>query len=141
MHARADVQHGAWAMSPSSAHARAQAHLGTWHDTEVAVKGLYPSVLLGGAGSDGLTSRAAIAGLLREADLLAGLSHPNIIWLYGVVLPELVRGGALLWQSCARFPGSQAGITDQDASLELDFTRCRPGEQCRPAILQEAEQA
>ena len=55
------------------------------------MKGLYPSVLLGGAGSDGLSSRAAITGLLREADLLAGLSHPNIIWLYGIVLPALVR--------------------------------------------------
>lgn len=32
-----------------------------------------------------------MADLLREADVLAGLRHPNVVWVYGVVLPKLVR--------------------------------------------------
>lgn len=33
-------------------------------------------------------SRAAIAELIREADLLGCLRHPNVVWVYGVVLPK-----------------------------------------------------
>lgn len=32
-----------------------------------------------------------MADLLREADLLASLRHPNVVWVYGVVLPKVVR--------------------------------------------------
>lgn len=30
----------------------------------------------------------AVADLMREADILASLRHPNIVSVYGVVLPE-----------------------------------------------------
>lgn len=33
-------------------------------------------------------SQAAIAELIREADLLGCLRHPNVVWVYGVVLPK-----------------------------------------------------
>lgn len=33
-------------------------------------------------------SQAAIAELIREADLLGCLRHPNVVWVYGVVLPN-----------------------------------------------------
>ena len=33
-------------------------------------------------------SQAAIAELVREADLLGSLRHPNVVWVYGMVLPE-----------------------------------------------------
>lgn len=31
----------------------------------------------------------AIAELIREADLLGCLRHPNVVWVYGIVLPDL----------------------------------------------------
>ena len=33
-------------------------------------------------------SQAAITELIREADLLGSLRHPNVVWVYGVVLPS-----------------------------------------------------
>ena len=32
-------------------------------------------------------SQAAITELIREADLLGSLRHPNVVWVYGIVLP------------------------------------------------------
>ena len=32
-----------------------------------------------------------ITELLKEASMLAGLRHPNIVWVYGIVLPGGVR--------------------------------------------------
>ena len=74
--------------SLSSARA-AQVYLGKWHSSEVAIKCLNPSLFF--SGSDGTASKAAMADLLREADLLASLRHPNVVWVYGVVLPRMVR--------------------------------------------------
>lgn len=67
----------------------AQVYLGKWHSSEVAIKCLNPSLFY--SGGEGAASKAAIADLLREADLLSSLRHPNVVWVYGVVLPKLVR--------------------------------------------------
>ncbi|EIE23147.1 kinase-like protein [Coccomyxa subellipsoidea C-169] len=67
----------------------AQVYLGRWHSSEVAIKCLNPSLFF--SGSDGSASKAAMADLMREADLLASLRHPNVVWVYGVVLPKMVR--------------------------------------------------
>lgn len=65
-----------------------QVYLGRWHSSEVAIKCLNPSLFF--SGSDGSASKAAMADLMREADLLASLRHPNVVWVYGVVLPKMV---------------------------------------------------
>ena len=74
----------------------AQVYLGKWHSSEVAIKCLNPSLFF--SGSDGTASKAAMADLLREADLLASLRHPNVVWVYGVVLPRMVRQNPWLQQ-------------------------------------------
>lgn len=39
-------------------------------------------------------SQAAITELIREADLLGSLRHPNVVWVYGIVLPKIrVKNG------------------------------------------------
>jgi hypothetical protein len=81
-----------------------QVYLGRWHSSEVAIKCLNPSLFF--SGSDGKASKAAMADLLREADVLASLRHPNVVWVYGVVLPPLV--------TCCAAPclqGSVRGLT------------------------------
>ena len=67
--------------------ARAQVYLGKWHNSEVAIKCLNPTLFY--SGGEGAASRAAIADLLREATLLSSLRHPNVVWVYGVVLPKM----------------------------------------------------
>jgi serine/threonine protein kinase len=62
-------------------------YLGKWHNSEVAIKCLNPSLFY--SGGEGAASRAAIADLLREATLLSSLRHPNVVWVYGVVLPKM----------------------------------------------------
>ena len=64
-------------------------YLGKWHSSEVAVKCLNPGMFFS-AHSD-LNNNVAILDLLREADLLGSLRHPNVVWVYGIVLPRLVR--------------------------------------------------
>ncbi|KAK9903274.1 hypothetical protein WJX75_001673 [Coccomyxa subellipsoidea] len=64
-----------------------EVYLGRWHSSEVAIKCLNPSLFF--SGSDGSASKAAMADLMREADLLASLRHPNVVWVYGVVLPKM----------------------------------------------------
>ena len=83
-------------------------YLGKWHSSEVAIKCLNPSLFF--SGSDGTASKAAMADLLREADLLASLRHPNVVWVYGVVLPRMVSNlpaGVMrlrAWKFCAALP-------------------------------------
>eukprot|EP00879_Flechtneria_rotunda_P030968 GHRR01033749.1.p2 GENE.GHRR01033749.1~~GHRR01033749.1.p2 ORF type:complete len:166 (-),score=58.74 GHRR01033749.1:11-508(-) len=66
-----------------------EVYLARWHGTEVAVKALSPSLLAGNRSnkSGGSMSSDAAAELLREASVLAGLHHPNIVAVFGVVLP------------------------------------------------------
>ncbi|PNG99965.1 hypothetical protein TSOC_014235 [Tetrabaena socialis] len=65
-----------------------EVYLCRWHSCDVAVKCLNPSLLLpehaGG-------STEVVTELLREAAMLGGLRHPNIVWVYGIVLPGGVR--------------------------------------------------
>ncbi len=37
-----------------------------------------------------------VAELLKEASMLGSLRHPNIVWVYGIVLPALSGGGQWL---------------------------------------------
>ena len=69
-------------------------NLGRWQGCEVAVKCLNPSLFFHGGDAAAL-NREAVADLIREADMLGSLRHPNIVWVYGVVLPGV--------------PGSRAG--------------------------------
>ena len=89
------MQHHSWVVHAMvhlsgglSSRGAAQVYLGKWHSSEVAIKCLNPSLFF--SGSDGTASKAAMADLLREADLLASLRHPNVVWVYGVVLPRMV---------------------------------------------------
>jgi len=68
-------------------------YLGRWHGCEVAVKCLNPASFFqgaaGGAGADpGAINRAAVTDLIKEADMLGSLRHPNVVWVYGMVLPS-----------------------------------------------------
>ena len=63
-------------------------YLGKWHSSEVAVKCLNPSLFFAAGDPN---SNVAILDLLREADLLGSLRHPNVVWVYGIVLPSLAR--------------------------------------------------
>lgn len=63
-------------------------YLGKWHSSDVAVKCLNPSLFFAAGDPN---STIAVADLLREADLLGGLRHPNVVWVFGIVLPSLVR--------------------------------------------------
>lgn len=63
-----------------------EVYLARWHSSEVAVKCLTAGTLApdGGMGSH---TTEAVADLMREADILASLRHPNVVAVYGVVLP------------------------------------------------------
>jgi len=56
------------------------------------------------AGLGGSVSFTAVSDLLREASLLAGLRHPNVVWVYGIVLPgnldEIKSKAGQLIQAC-----------------------------------------
>ncbi|KAI8472959.1 MAG: kinase-like protein [Monoraphidium minutum] len=69
--------------------------LARWRGTEVAVKCLSPALLLPDGAPRGAPAPAAAADLLREAGILAGLRHPNVVAVYGAVLPDgtLAGGG------------------------------------------------
>lgn len=74
-----------------------EVYLARWHSSEVAVKCLNPSLLIQDHyGSGGLVvSQEVVAELLKEANTLAGLRHPNVVWVYGIVLPPVERVEAL----------------------------------------------
>lgn len=60
-------------------------YLAKWRSAEVAIKCLNASSYLpdGGLGS---APDEAVAELLKEAALLGSLRHPNVVWVYGIVL-------------------------------------------------------
>jgi serine/threonine protein kinase len=60
-------------------------YLCRWHGVEVAVKSLSPSLISND--SSGTPCADACADLLKEAAVLASLHHPNIVSVFGVVLP------------------------------------------------------
>lgn len=63
-------------------------YLGRWHACEVAVKCLNPALFFQGS-EPGSINRAAVADLIREADILGSLRHPCVVWVYGLVLPRM----------------------------------------------------
>jgi len=77
-------------------------YLGKWHSSEVAVKCLNPSLFFAAGDPN---SNVAILDLLREADLLGSLRHPNVVWVYGIVLPSLARARGLLLGEQGLFAG------------------------------------
>ncbi|KIZ03501.1 hypothetical protein MNEG_4463 [Monoraphidium neglectum] len=70
-----------------------EVYLARWRSTEVAVKCLSPGLLVADGSAGGAPSAAAAADLLREAAILAGLRHPNIVAVYGAVMPDGALGG------------------------------------------------
>jgi serine/threonine protein kinase len=65
-------------------------YLGRWHGCEVAVKCLNPALFFQGVGAGGAPggiNRAAVADLIHETDIMGSLRHPNVVWVYGMVLP------------------------------------------------------
>ena len=71
-------------------------YLGRWNGCEVAVKCLNPSLFfqVGGVDGGGGINRAAVVDLIREADMLGSLRHPAIVWVYGLVLPDMDAASA-----------------------------------------------
>jgi hypothetical protein len=78
-----------------------------------------------------------VAELLEEASLLGGLRHPNIVWVYGLVLPVLSGGGqgaaaaaagvpALLHRGVKRGGGGlpDAGQPDPEAAAGAAGSTC-----------------
>eukprot|EP00775_Hariotina_reticulata_P008027 gene8027-8223_t len=65
-----------------------EVYLCRWHSCDVAVKCLNPNLLVpdGGMGS---ISKENVSELLKEASMLGSVRHPNIVWVYGLVLPPL----------------------------------------------------
>jgi serine/threonine protein kinase len=61
-------------------------YLCKWQSSDVAVKCLNPTLFTpdGGMGSVG---QEVVADLMREANMLSNLRHPNVVWVYGLVLP------------------------------------------------------
>eukprot|EP00882_Tetradesmus_deserticola_P004298 GHRQ01004541.1.p1 GENE.GHRQ01004541.1~~GHRQ01004541.1.p1 ORF type:complete len:514 (+),score=280.58 GHRQ01004541.1:45-1544(+) len=65
-----------------------EVYLCRWHSCDVAVKCLNPNLLVpdGGMGS---ISKDNVSELLKEASILGNVRHPNVVWVYGLVLPPL----------------------------------------------------
>lgn len=63
-------------------------YLGKWRDaTDVAVKCLSPALWASsGEGTNGAAGH--IKDLICEAKMLFGLRHPNVVWVYGIVLDQ-----------------------------------------------------
>ncbi|DBA77349.1 TPA: hypothetical protein ACH3X2_000866 [Trebouxia sp. C0005] len=65
-----------------------EVHLGKWHSSEAAIKCLNPSLFFQGGDAGG---QAAIAELIKEATLLSSMRHPNVVWVYGIVLKPMSK--------------------------------------------------
>lgn len=90
-------------------------YLGRWHGCEVAVKCLNPALFFqGGAGGDpGAINRAAVTDLIKEADMLGSLRHPNVVWVYGMVLPSSSKSNKNS-EDVAEYEGCTASEGDSD---------------------------
>ncbi|KAK9861158.1 hypothetical protein WJX84_004717 [Apatococcus fuscideae] len=66
-----------------------EVYLGKWHSSEAAIKCLNTSLFTSTSDSGARVSHAAINELIREAELLGSLRHPNVVWVYGIVLPPV----------------------------------------------------
>mmetsp|Transcript_25013 Transcript_25013/g.69803 ORF Transcript_25013/g.69803 Transcript_25013/m.69803 type:complete len:640 (+) Transcript_25013:358-2277(+) len=65
-----------------------EVYLGKWRDaTDVAVKCLSPS-LLSPDGDGGMMDPNHVIDLIDEAGMLFSLRHPNVVWVYGIVLEQ-----------------------------------------------------
>jgi len=71
-----------------------EVYLCKWASVDVAVKCLNPGLIMGAGaamtvGDEGFNSSSsdAVAELIREAMMLGSLRHPNVVWVYGIVLP------------------------------------------------------
>lgn len=90
-------------------------YLARWRRTEVAVKCLSPSLICGHGAE--LGADAAVAELMLEASTLSNLHHPNIVSVYGVVLPpsslltssNLVAASSMGIQASGGEPGTSPG--------------------------------
>ncbi|KAL0025127.1 hypothetical protein WJX77_001678 [Trebouxia sp. C0004] len=65
-----------------------EVHLGKWHSSEAAIKCLNPSLFFQGGDAGG---QAAISELIKEATLLSSMRHPNVVWVYGIVLKPMSK--------------------------------------------------
>jgi serine/threonine protein kinase len=97
-------------------------YLGRWHGCEVAVKCLNPALFFqggaGGAGGDpGAINRAAVTDLIKEADMLGSLRHPNVVWVYGMVLPSSSKSSSDRHLEDA---GDHEGFTGSEADSDGD---------------------
>jgi hypothetical protein len=59
-------------------------------------------------------SSDVLTELLREAAMLGGLRHPNIVWVYGIVLPSGVREVKAKRERCGCY-GARGGRERQAA--------------------------
>ncbi|PRW58530.1 alternative oxidase [Chlorella sorokiniana] len=107
-------------------------YLGRWHGSDVAVKCLNPSLFFDG-GEMSAVNRGAIIDLIREAELLASMRHPNIVWVYGIVLPSLTSDGKTRGYNGSESPGSspegsgEAEAAAIDAALDEEAAESRRG--------------
>ncbi|KAI3433344.1 hypothetical protein D9Q98_003162 [Chlorella vulgaris] len=63
-------------------------------------------------------NRGAIVDLIREADLLSCMRHPNVVWVYGIVLPPLPDD-----EQEARGPGQAGSHGDSAECAPEDVSR------------------
>ncbi|KAI8470843.1 MAG: kinase-like domain-containing protein [Monoraphidium minutum] len=112
-----------------------EVYLSRWHSTEVAVKCLNPT-LLTVDGDMGSVSRDTVAELLREANTLANLRHPNIVWVFGLVLPDATAAESA---AAGGGGGEDGGGADAAvlATMMANRFEPRPGAVRPPALVTE----
>lgn len=76
-------------------------------------------------------SKAAIADLMKEADVLGSLRHPNVVWVYGIVLPKLQPEQAAGDGSSSDSDGELTGVPGKQPKPGV------PGSVRPPAIVTE----
>ena len=71
--------------------------------------------------------------LIREAEILGSLRHPNVVWVYGVVLPRLTEDAELDTDQLCEDSVDIAACT----ALNVQPSRGQPGAVRPPAIVTE----